>query len=49
LNSHPVTFKVNTGAAVTVVPAHFNKFVNDLQPTSKVLKSVGDARLKVTD
>jgi len=39
---------VDTGSAVTAVPAHFNRFVKGLQPTSKELKSVGDARLKVT-
>jgi hypothetical protein len=48
LNSSPVSFKIDTGAAVTAVPESMREYMGKVFPSSKILKGAGNHRLKVT-
>jgi hypothetical protein len=47
VNAVPVTFKIDTGAAVTAIPAGLVHCVSKVKHTNKTLKSAGNHMLKV--
>lgn len=48
INSHPISFKIDTGAAVTAVPSSLRKCIPNVRPSGKMLKGAGNNRLIVT-
>ena len=47
VNSVPVVFKLNTGAAVTAIPASLRHCVSHMHSTDKSLKGAGNNPLEV--
>jgi len=47
VNEIPVTFKVDTGAAVTALPSSMVNSMSDILPTSKSLRGAGNNKLSV--
>ena len=47
LNSDPIKFKVDTGAAVTAIPAEMSRMFPDVIPSQRILRGAGNYKLKI--
>ena len=47
INSDPIKFKVDTGAAVTAIPAEMSGIFPDIIPSQTILCGAGNCKLKI--